>query len=171
MTSADRRPRANVGHIGMETRLAVPDDAAELVRLRALMFESMGVDALGSGWRSACLAHLRERLEDGRLLGALVEAPDGSGLASSGVAELSRTIPSPSNPSGLCAYLSSLSTDPRWRRRGMARRVLQMILYRLEQDGVGRIELHATEDGMPLYRSVGFVDRQGGREMRLQLPA
>lgn len=43
-------------------RPAVPDDAAELMRLRVLMFESMGVDASAGGWRKACLAHLHEGL-------------------------------------------------------------------------------------------------------------
>ena len=148
-------------------RLAAPDDAAELLRLRVLMFESMGVDPSAGGWRKACLAHLKEGLADGRLFGVVVDAPEGSGLACSGLAELSRRIPSPTNPSGLTAYLSSFSTDPRWRRRGMARRVLQLMLDRLQQDGVKRIELHATADGLPLYRSFGFLDRQGGREMRL----
>lgn len=88
-------------------------------------------------------------------------------LPAPALAELSQRIPSPTNPSGVTAYLSSFSTDPRWRRRGMARRVLQLMLDRLLQDGVERVELHATADGLPLYRSFGFVDRQGGREMRL----
>jgi ribosomal protein S18 acetylase RimI-like enzyme len=154
----------------MIARLAVPGDAAELVRLRALMFESMGFDVSGSRWRSTCLAHLEEGLADGRFLGAVVDAPDGSGLACSGLAEVSKRIPSPGNPSGAAAYLSSFSTDPRWRRRGMARRVLQLLLDRLRENDVRRIELHATDDGLPLYRCFGFVDRQGGTEMRLDLP-
>lgn len=153
----------------ISARPAVHDDAAELLRLRVVMFESMGVDASACGWRQACLAHLQGGLADGSLLGAVVDAPDGSGLACSGLAGLSQRIPSPTNPSGVTAYLSSFSTDPRWRRSGMARRVLQLLLDRLRQDGVERVELHATPDGLPLYHSFGFADRPGGREMRLRL--
>jgi len=148
-------------------RAAAPHDAAELVRLRALMFESMGLDTDASVWRGQARSHLAEHLDCGLVLGAVVDAPDGSGLAASGLAELSVRIPSPANPSGRSAYLSSFSTDARWRRRGMARAVLSHVLGQLHDLGVTRVELHATPDGEPLYRSLGFTERHGGLEMRL----
>lgn len=147
-------------------RLAVPDDAEELVRLRSLMFESMGLDVSEPTWRSTCQAHLREHLGSTSLIGAVVDAPDRSRLAASGLAELSVRIPSPGNPSGSSAYLSSFSTDPRWRRRGFARAVLARLIDDLESRGIGRIELHATPAGEGLYRSFGFAERDGGLEMR-----
>ncbi len=44
-----RRPRIDQHHL-MDVRMAVPGDAAELVRLAAMMFESMGVDASDPAW-------------------------------------------------------------------------------------------------------------------------
>ena len=150
-------------------RPARSTDAPELVRLRALMFESMGLDTSEASWRSKCEAHLVANLNDGDLIGAVVDVPDGSGLAASGLAEVSRRIPSPGNPGGAYAYVSSFSTDPQWRRRGMAHAVMDLILGRLKELGVARVELHATPDGAELYRSFGFTERDGGLEMRLTL--
>ncbi len=142
---------------------------AELVRLRAVMFESMGVDASDTEWRVACRAHLDERLGDGRVIGAVVDKPRGGGLAASALAELSARLPGPSRPTSSYAYLSSVSTDPVWRRRGMARAAVSLLLDELHRRGMFRTELHATPEGQPLYRSFGFVPRGGETEMRLVL--
>ncbi len=149
------------------TRLATPDDAFELVRLRAIMFESMGVPEIDPSWRLECRTHLADRLGTGEIVGAVVESSDGSQLASSGLAEIAVRIPSPTNRGGLSAYLSSFSTEPGWRRPWMARLVLGLLLGHLEEAGVRRVELHAAADGLPLYAAYGFVPRVGGREMRL----
>ena len=150
-------------------RLATLSDAAELVRLRALMFDSVGVDTSGPHWRQACLAHLRENLGGPRLLGAVIDAPDGSGLAAGGLADILIRPPGPSLPDGRSGYLGSISTDPRFQRRGYGRAVVTLLLAELQRAGVHRVELHATNAGEPLYRSLGFTERSGGLEMRLVL--
>jgi ribosomal protein S18 acetylase RimI-like enzyme len=148
-------------------RRAVPGDAAELVRLRALMFDAMGIDTAGDAWRTSAEFHLQKVLAEGDVVAAVVDAP-GARLAAGGVIEFQERIPSPGNPSGRGAYVSNMSTDIPWRRRGLARAVLAELLAEAARRGVERIELHATEDGMGLYQSVGFVPRTGGgAEMRL----
>ena len=150
-------------------RLATSADAAELVRLRALMFESMGVSAADPRWRSACLSFLEVNLGNSLLIGAVVDAPDGSGLASGGLANLMVRTPSPSSPTGTLAYLSSMSTDPRWQRMGYGRAVIVRLLQELEGAGIAQAELHATSAGERLYRSLGFAERPGGLEMRIDV--
>jgi ribosomal protein S18 acetylase RimI-like enzyme len=152
-------------------RRALPGDAAELVRLRALMFDAMGLDTAGEAWRASAELHLQKVLAEGEVVAAVVDAP-GGGLAAAGVIEFQERIPSPGNPSGRGAYVSNMSTDVLWRRRGFARAVLAELMREARRRGVHRVELHATEDGMGLYRSVGFVPRSGGgAEMRLARPA
>jgi GNAT superfamily N-acetyltransferase len=150
-------------------RLARKTDVPELVRLRSVMFESMNVDTFQTAWREPCRAHLEERLGDGTLIGEVVDRPDATGLAASALAELSRKIPAPSRPTGLSAYLASVSTDLAWRRRGMARAAVSLLLDELRARGVQRVELHSTPGGETLYRSLGFLPRVGGKEMRLVL--
>jgi hypothetical protein len=48
----------------MDARPARPIDAAEIVRLASVMFESMGVDATASDWLEAALRNVQERLDD-----------------------------------------------------------------------------------------------------------
>jgi GNAT superfamily N-acetyltransferase len=152
-------------------RRALPGDAAELVRLRALMFDAMGIDTAGEAWRASAELHLQKVLAEGDVVAAVVDAPGGR-LAAGGVIEFQERIPSPGNPSGRGAYVSNMSTDVPWRRRGYARAVLAELLREARRRGVDRIELHATEDGSRLYRSAGFVPRSGGgAEMRLARPA
>ena len=79
------------------------------------------------------------------------------------IQEIQQRIPSPVNPAGLRAYVSSMSTDPLWRRRGMARAVMNHVLDLLRERGVPEVTLHATESGRPLYASFGFYRRD--REM------
>jgi GNAT superfamily N-acetyltransferase len=155
--------------IGLAPRQARRSDAPELVRLRALMFESMGLDTSARAWRRNCEEHFAERLEGSRLLAAVVDAPQGPSLAASGVAELLPRLPSPRWSAGQYAYLSSFCTDPRWRHRGFAKAVLAFLLSELRQRGIGVAELHATADGEHLYTSFGFVERTSGRELRLDL--
>ena len=131
------------------------------------MFESMGQDTSGVTWRTNCRAHLEAELGAGRMVGVVVDAPEGPGLAACGVAEMLVRVPSPRLPDGSSAYVGSMSTDPRWRRQGMARAIVVRLLDELRRQGVKRVELHATPDGAPLYESIGFMDRDGGREMRL----
>ena len=133
------------------------------------MFESMGVDASQPEWRERCRSHLEQQLREGILIGTVVDHPDATGLVASALAELSTKIPAPSRPTGSFAYLSSVSTDPAWRRRGMARAAVSLLLDELRRRGVRRVELHATPGAEPLYRSLGFLPRTGGKELRLVL--
>jgi GNAT superfamily N-acetyltransferase len=146
-------------------RLASAHDVPEVVRLRRVLFDSLG--ACDGDWEQRCAEVLRHALDDGSMIVAVVDAPSGEGLAAAGNAEIQQRLPGPANPSGLLGYIGTMATDPRWRRRGMARVVLRRLLRELDGRGVDRVELHATPDGEALYRAAGFSERPGGVEMRL----
>jgi GNAT superfamily N-acetyltransferase len=131
-----------------------------------VLFESLDVTG-PAGWEANCAAVLRQAMSEGSVVVAVVDAPSGEGLAAAGSAEIQQRLPGPANPSGRLGYIGTMATDPAWRRHGMARRVLSLLLDELDRLGVERVELHATPDGEPLYRSAGFAERPGGVEMRL----
>jgi ribosomal protein S18 acetylase RimI-like enzyme len=133
------------------------------------MFEAMGVDGRAAAWEPACIAFLAEGFGKPDVVGMVVDAPDGGGLAASGVIELTRTIPSPRSPHGTAAYISTISTDPRWRRRGMAAAIMDALLVVARAAGIDNVDLHATEEGRPLYERLGFVERPGNPALRLAL--
>lgn len=142
-------------------RRATEDDAGELTRLRAVMLTAMGTDpqALArEAWRAGTAAHFRERLADVERFAAFVAEADEPGPVACAVGWLDRHLPSPANPSGDVGYVANMSTDPSWRGQGCGRATLTALLAWMRTRGVARVDLHATEAGEPLYRSLGFTD-------------
>ena len=154
-------------------RTATPADAREITRLRRLMFTAMGLDCDVAAWEEACVEWFERNLGPGGVgdvVGVVVDAPDGSArLVACGVIELSRSIPSPRSPRGTSAYISTISTEPTWRRRGMAAAIMDALLTVARARGVDNVDLHATEAGRPLYERLGFVERPGAPALRLSL--
>ena len=66
--------------------------------------------------------------------------------------------PSPRFPHGQTGTLFNVYTVPEHRRRGLARQVMLRLLDAARALKLDVVELHATEDGYPLYRSLGFED-------------
>ncbi|RZS91842.1 ribosomal protein S18 acetylase RimI-like enzyme [Motilibacter rhizosphaerae] len=137
-------------------REATAADAGELTRLRAVMFEGLGRDPdSGLPWRDAATASIAERL-GGDLVAVLAEAP-GPVAVGGAVAIVYDLLPSPSQERPRAAYVLSVATDPAWRRRGIASGCLRLLLDLLEERGVTRYGLNASEGGEGLYRSLGFA--------------
>ncbi len=69
---------------------------------------------------------------------------------------INQRLPGPRNPSGRVGYVQWVATEPEFRRQGLARQVMQGILAWFAEQQISVVELHATADGEPLYRSLGF---------------
>lgn len=154
--------------VPLVARAATLDDCDELLRLRRVMFDSMGVVARDPGWVESCRRHLRAQLGTEALYGAVVDRPDGAGAVASGLVEFHRRIPGAQNVLGRTAYVSSIATDEGFRRRGAARAVLLALLDEVRRRGVEIVDLHATAVGERLYRDLGFAPRPQP-ELRLHL--
>ncbi len=77
---------------------------------------------------------------------------------------------SPSFPTGKTAQLLNVYTLPNYRRRGYSTRVLKLLLETARQKGASYIEVSATQDGKPLYETLGFTEyRSRYTGMRLDL--
>lgn len=67
----------------------------------------------------------------------------------------------PSSPSFLNGKIGSVLnvyTKPEHRRKGIAGKLLKLLLSDSEKMGLDHIELKATDSGYNLYRSIGFED-------------
>ncbi len=144
----------------MTVRWADPNDDRdidELIRLREVMFDGMGLSIPDNGWQAEVAEVLRTGLADGSFFAAVVDAPDGEpGLAACGVGMIWIGLPWPGQTVGKRGYVQSMATDPRWRRRGYANAVVQALLDRFTASGVRQVALHASSEGVPVYRSCGF---------------
>lgn len=59
-------------------------------------------------------------------------------------------------PTGRIALVSSMFTDPAYRRRGIARDLLCRVLDEAKARGCGIAQITASDAGVPLYRTLGF---------------
>ena len=61
------------------------------------------------------------------------------------------------NPQGLEGYVISVFTVPEYRKQGMSRAIMTAILDYLRAKGIAAVTLRATEQGRPIYESLGFT--------------
>jgi GNAT superfamily N-acetyltransferase len=64
------------------------------------------------------------------------------------------------------ATILNMYTEPEYRRRGIARQLMQTMIDWCKEEGFARVTLHASQYGRPLYESLGF---EQNNEMRLNL--
>ncbi|MFF2845953.1 GNAT family N-acetyltransferase [Streptomyces sp. NPDC058001] len=151
-------------------RRATSRDADELVRLRKVMLDSM-TPSDDVEWQAFAAEDLRARLAepDGDLGVFVVDHPDREGaLAACVTGTVERRLAGPGNLRGLTGHVFNVATDPGMRRRGYSRACMTALLAWFRERGVGKIDLHASEEGEPLYASLGFA-RTPAPAMRLTI--
>lgn len=76
-------------------------------------------------------------------------------------------LPNTTNPRGCGeAFVVHVYTEPEYRRRGFAKKLMQTIIDWCRKNNVERITLQSTHDGKSLYKDLGFSPT---REMRLDV--
>ena len=60
-------------------------------------------------------------------------------------------------PSGKMGLLSSMFTDSDYRRKGIAKELLSRVINEAKEYGCGTVQITASDMGVNLYRSYGFV--------------
>ena len=151
---------------GLRLRRVAPGDVDVVLRHRRRMFEDMGlVDDAALG---AMVASGREALgrwiEDGVYHGWLVESGDEV-LAGGGVF-LTPWPPSVTDGQPRRATILNVYTERPWRRQGLARRLMLVMIGWCEREGFRAVFLDASADGRALYEALGF---RPTTQMRLEL--
>ncbi len=67
-------------------------------------------------------------------------------------------MPTFSHPTGKRAHLMNVYTAREYRRQGIGRKMVDMLIEDAWNRGATEISLDATQDGRPLYEKCGFVD-------------
>ncbi len=140
-------------------RVATKDDSLEIVRLRRLMFEEMALGRSRSGiWEEECVAFFDRTITDGSVIAIVAEDREskGEGLLSTTAAIICPRIPAPGIAFANEARLTSIFTVPRFRRAGLAKISMLLMMDVLKSKGVGRADLVASPEAVELYRNLGF---------------
>ena len=156
---------ANAENEAFTIRQATVADAPILAHQRCAMFRDMGslreADAAALAAASAAYFQAAIPLEE---YVAWLLAPAGQPdlIVAGGGMQLRRILPRPARGGGLLppghqGLIVNVYTEPDWRRRGLAERVMQTIIAWSRAHGVASLVLHAAPMGRPLYERLGFV--------------
>jgi GNAT superfamily N-acetyltransferase len=145
-------------------RRATQADAPVIARQRAAMFRDMGElpDLLHEPLVAASEALLRRMIPTEEYVGWLAapagrleEIVGGAGVQVRTL--LPRPMPDRSTVrTGPEAIVLNVYTERAWRRRGVARALMDEVIRWVRSRGIGRLVLHASADGRPLYAQLGF---------------
>ena len=150
----------------LHIRIATLDDIAEILRQRRRMYEDMNysdADAL-TGMVSVSAEYLAKALSNGSFRAWLASAEDR--VVAGGAIVISPWPAHPYDQECRRATILNVYTHPEYRRRGIARRLMQTMIDWCRREGFVRVSLHASKDGRSLYESLGF---EIGNEMVLKL--
>jgi GNAT superfamily N-acetyltransferase len=141
-------------------------DIPEILRIRRGMYSDMHYDDAANLDQMAAHTsdYLANAIPNGSFRAWLAE--DVNRVVAGGAIIIS---PWPAHPYDLeCRRDTFLNvyTQPDYRRRGIARRLMETMIAWCKEEGFARITLHASDDGRRLYESLGF---ELSNEMRLSL--
>jgi GNAT superfamily N-acetyltransferase len=137
-------------------RVATGDDVDALAQMRWQMETERHPDAQAdhAAYLAAARQDIRTEIERGAHIAFLAEA-DGAVVACA-ILIWWTMLPSLTELHRKRGYVSSVYTDPAYRRRGVARRLMEQLIERAHAMGVQRLILWASDMGRPLYLDQGF---------------
>ena len=144
-------------------RPVAPDEAGIVARHRMRMFEDMGqVPAhLAAPLQEASERALSSLLASGDYVGWFATDAAGDVIAGAG-AHIRPQLPRISLSGDRVAespapLVVNVYTEPDWRGRGVARALMACLMRWAAEQDYERVVLHASDDGRPLYLSLGFT--------------
>lgn len=145
-------------------REITPADWETIVTHRRRMFEDMHsgtpeqldrMDSVYKGW-------LTERLGNGRYRGWFAETSEKTVAAGVGLWLLD-WVPGPFDQQSYRGYVLDVYTVPEHRRQGLSKRLVKACMEWCYANDINIVMLHASDQGRPVYESLGFT---GTNEMR-----
>jgi GNAT superfamily N-acetyltransferase len=154
--------KMNARNGSVTIRKATLADLPMLLSYRRAMAEEMDrADHLAVNRMIAALEpYLRSAIAEGRWHSWIAEP---GGCAS---VEIVQWVPGRQDPTPRRAWIHSVYVEPACRRRGVGRQLTETILGWCREQAFQWVYLHASEEGRPLYESLGF---EPATEMRLRL--
>jgi GNAT superfamily N-acetyltransferase len=139
-------------------------DAATVARHRVAMFLEMGEvpsDELANRLLAESTSALAVAMGDGSYVGWFALDEGDQVVAGAGAhvkPQLPRLTPDGSRVAASPVPLVvNVYTEPPWRRRGVAKALMQTLMRWASAEGYDRVILHASDAGRALYTSLGFI--------------
>lgn len=148
----------------IEYRKLETKDLDEFIRLRIGQLREEGATE-DIELKPALLDYYNRHLADGTFVSYL--AVDGDKIIGTSGMSFVEKPPYFGCPSGRIGLLSSMYTDPNYRRQGIAKKLLSLVVDAARDYGCGTVQITASDMGVLLYTDFGFV--KNGNFMQYKL--
>ena len=135
-------------------RRLTDEDLAVFIEMRITQLREEGAKD-DIDLRPALNDYYRRHLNDGTFVSWL--ALDGEKIVGTSGMSFVEKPPYFGCPSGKIGLISSMYTDPSYRRRGIAKDLLTKVMDDARKYGCGAIQITASDMGVKLYTACGFV--------------
>ncbi|MBR5658037.1 MAG: GNAT family N-acetyltransferase [Lachnospiraceae bacterium] len=148
----------------LEYRKMTADDLDVFIGLRINQLREEGATE-DIDLKPALLDYYHRHMADGTFVSWL--AVDGDKIVGTSGMSFVEKPPYFSCPSGRIGLLSSMYTDPNYRRLGIAKELLSRVVEEARSYGCGSVQITASDMGVLLYTDFGFV--KNGNFMQYKL--
>ena len=151
-------------HLQMQFRMCMNNSGEVFIKMRINQLREEGAKEdinLEAALKDYYLRHLSDgtfiswlALDNDRIIGtsgmSIVEKPPYFGC-----------------PSGKIGLLSSMFTDPNYRRKGIAKTLLSKVIDEAKTQGCGTVQITASDMGVLLYSDYGFEKNENFMQFKL----
>lgn len=148
----------------IEYRKLEKNDLDEFIRLRINQLREEGATE-DLDLKPALIDYYDRHLSDGTFVSYL--AVDGSKIVGTSGMSFVEKPPYFSCPSGRIGLLSSMYTDKDYRRQGIAKKLLSLVVDEARKYGCGTVQITASDMGVLLYKDFGFVKNENFMQYKL----
>ena len=145
-------------------RKLTENDLASFIDMRLAQLREEGA-AENMDLHPALMDYYHRHMADGTFVSWL--ALDGERIVGTSGMSFVEKPPYFGCPNGRIGLLSSMYTDPGYRRQGIARELLKRVLEEARAYGCGTVQITASDMGVLLYTDFGFV--KNGNFMQYKL--
>ena len=115
--------------------------------------------------KPALIDYYHRHMADGTFVSWL--AVDGEKIIGTSGMSFVEKPPYFSCPSGRIGLLSSMYTDPQYRRHGIGKKLLGLAVEEARKYGCGAVQITASDMGVLLYQDFGFVKNSNFMQFKL----
>lgn len=141
----------------MAIRAATDQDVSVLVRHRRMMWRDMGRrdESALELMEQAAREYFPSAVRNGSYRGFLAMNESGQVIGGGGIV-ISAWPGSLGQHEPKRAMILNVYVEPKYRRRGIARDLMKTMIAWCKDNGFLKVGLHASDEGRPLYESLGF---------------
>lgn len=138
----------------MDIRIATKEDIDDLMCIRLEMLKVVNQLSEKDNFLEELVENSRDYFLNGSQTTVLAY-DNGKQIGCASISYI-RVMPTFSHPTGMRAHLMNVYTRKEYRRRGIARQMVSMLMEESWERGVSEISLDTTAKGRKFYESLGF---------------